>query len=68
MRYVRDDGRYYVVERTEDLFGNQVVLVAHGGRTPPRVRSVPVGSAEEADAVIADIDKRRTAHGYERVE
>lgn len=63
----RPDGRYYHVAVQPDLFG-LVVVIAHGGRTPPRVHSIPVSRLEEADQVIERIGKRREAHGYRRAE
>ena len=61
----RDDGRFYYALITEDLFG-LVVMIAHGGRTPARVRTVPIRAVEDGDKVLADIDRRRLAHGYAR--
>ncbi|WP_332673361.1 hypothetical protein [Aromatoleum sp.] len=61
----RDDGRFYYALITEDLFG-LVVMIAHGGLTPARVRTVPIGGVEEGEKILADIGRRRLAHGYER--
>lgn len=61
----RPDGRYFYADVQSDLFG-LVVVIAHGGRTPPRVHSIPVNRIEEADRVIERIGRRRAAHGYRR--
>lgn len=66
-RWERDDGRYYVIEVTRDLFG-PVVLIAHGGATAPRVRSIPLGRLEDAEPIVAEIGRRRIAHGYRRAD
>ena len=63
----REDGRFYYALITEDLFG-LAVMIAHGGRTPARVRTVPVGGVEEGERLIEQIGRRRLAHGYERLE
>lgn len=57
--------RYYHVALTRDLYG-LVVMIAHGGQTPPRVRSYPVCDVEEGERLLERIAKRRIAHGYRR--
>lgn len=61
----RADGRFYYALITEDLFG-LVVMIAHGGLTPARVRSIPIGGVEEGERMLEQIGRRRVAHGYER--
>lgn len=61
----RADGRFYYALIAEDLFG-LVVMISHGGRTPARLRSVPIASEEEGRVVLEKIGRRRRAHGYER--
>ena len=63
MHYVRADGRYYIAELTRDLWG-PVVVVAHGGSTPPQIRSLPVDSLVEGERLLEAIHRRRVAHGY----
>lgn len=64
--WIRQDGRYYHIAITADLFG-LVVMVSHGGWCRAAVvRSIPAGSVEAAAAVMAALRKRREAHGYAR--
>lgn len=62
-QWIRDDGRFYLVEIGEDLFG-LAVLVTYGGEHITRWRTLPAGSLEEAEKVRAKIAKARAAHGY----
>ncbi|MDT3672504.1 MAG: hypothetical protein ROZ37_19455 [Aromatoleum sp.] len=61
----RDDGRFYYALITEDLFG-LVLMIAHGGLTPARVCTVPISAIEDGEKILADIARRRLAHGYKR--
>lgn len=62
--WIRQDGRYYIISLAADLFG-VVVMVAHGGRhRAAAVRSIPADSMEAAQAIMAALRKRRSAHGY----
>ena len=62
--WTRQDGRYYIISLAADLFG-VVVMVAHGGRHRAAVvRSIPADSMEAAQAIMAALRKRRSAHGY----
>ena len=60
------DTRYYHASVTHDLLGDQVIVVAHGGRWSKRGRtfSIVVHSDEAAAACLARIGKTRLAHGY----
>lgn len=64
--WTRQDGRYMHAEICRDLYG-LVVMVAHGGQTPARVRSYPVCDVEEGERLLERISKRRIAHGYRKV-
>lgn len=62
-QWTREDGRFYLVEIGEDLFG-LAVLVTYGGRHVTRWRTLPVGDQSEAERLRAKIAKTRAAHGY----
>lgn len=52
---------------TRDMFG-PVVLIAHGGITPNRVRSIPVADVVEGERVMEALARRRIAHGYRLID
>jgi len=41
-------------------------MIAHGGLTPARVCTVPISAIEDGEKILADIARRRLAHGYKR--
>lgn len=64
--YLRHDGRYYHMQLCRSLLGLEV-MIAHGGLTPARVRSIPVADVVEGERVMEALARRRIAHGYRRV-
>jgi hypothetical protein len=59
--------RYYCATVYEDLIGDIVMAVAHGGRRNNLGKMFvrPVASVEEGKAALAAIAKRRARRGYQ---
>lgn len=64
--WLREDGRYFCITVSNDLFG-PVVEIRYGGLLrAARMRVVPLNDVSESAGVILKIGKRRTARGYKK--
>lgn len=65
-----ENGRYYHAHLTRDLFGAWTLVASWGSRESRRGggKRTSLPSLEAAQARLREIDRRRTRHGYRRVE
>ncbi len=69
LRWEREDGRYYEVVLTRDLFNTWSVLKLFGGAKKGKSNfvTIPCDSKQDALDLIAHIAKRRKQHNYKLV-